>query len=130
MHYLLKNPYLYFWLKKKHVQSRLNMLPLSVCPTNQTVGMPEIPIMWYPIFGKLMTCCSNLGKQILFEPVKPFKVEKGSPKIGDVMGGFPSTPTQQIIMFIEMTYKLFLIFFIYRLPSCRPLSFKNMEGCD
>ena len=86
--------------------------------------------MWYPIFRKLMTCCSNLGKQILFEPVKLFKVEKGSPKIGDVMGGFPSTQTQQIIMFIEMTYKLFLFFFIYRSSSCRPLSFKNMEGCE
>ena len=59
--------------------------------------------------------------------MKLFKVEKGSLKIGDIMGGFPSTQTQQIIMFIEMTYKLVLFFFIYRLLSCRPLSFKTWK---
>ena len=67
--------------------------------------MPEIPIMWYPIFRKLITTAVTWAN-ILFEYAKLFKVEKGSPKICDVMGGFPSTQTQQIIMFIEMTYKI------------------------
>ena len=53
--FVVKSVFILLVKKNKHVQSRLNMWPLSMCLTNQTVRMTEIPIMWHPIFGKLMT---------------------------------------------------------------------------
>ena len=127
MHYLLQNPYLYFWLKKQTCPIQIEHVTI-VCVSDQSDSWDARNTHHVvPHIQKVDDHCSNLGKQILFGPAKPFKVEKGSPKIGDIMGGFPSTQTQQIIMFIEMTYKLFLFFFIYRSPSCRPLSFKTWK---
>ena len=77
----MQNLYLHFWLKKQ-TYSTQNEHATIVCASNQSDSWNAgntshvVPHIW-----KVDDHCSKLGKQIPFEHVKSFKVEKGSPKL-------------------------------------------------
>ena len=116
--------------KNKHVQSRMNMRPLSVCLTNQAVRMLEIPVMWYPVFGNQMTTAVTWANKYFLNMQSHSKLRWVLPKLMTSWENSLQPKHEQIIIFIKMTYNSFLFFSIYRWKSSRPLVFEKVERCQ
>ena len=128
--FLFQNFNLYFWLKKQHVQSRMNMWPFFVCLTNQAVRMLEIPIMWYLIFINLMTAAVTWANRYFLNMWSQSKLRRVLPKLMASWENSLQPKHEQMIMFIEITYNMSLFFSIYRWKSYRPLMFEKVERCQ